>query len=252
MPTNVMLANPYKGTDVIGWYMSEKLDGVRAVWDGYSLKSRNNKPIYAPQWFTSMLPIGVILDGELHTKRGDFQNIVSIVRKKVPINLEWINITFKVFDTIREGIFADRYSYLLALEGNYIYSILPQYEVLSSAALDEYYNHMLSVGAEGLIIKNPTSVYEFRRSPNLLKLKPSNDDEATVFAHQPGEGKYVGMMGAIICKWRNRIITIGTGFNDAQRIDPPPLGSTIIFKYQHLTDDGMPRFPVFISDRNYE
>lgn len=252
MPTNVMLAHKYKGTNVDGWYISEKLDGVRAIWDGTALRSRNNKPIYAPTWFLAALPKGVILDGELWAGRENFQRLVSVVRKKVPIDAEWADVTYKVFDIVTELQFKYRYQYLIDLPSSNVHSIVPHH-ILTSITLNDYYESMLRRKAEGVMIRNPNSMYEFRRSNNLLKIKPSITDEATVIGYQEGEGKYTNMLGALICQWGNKIIYLGTGFDDSQRCRPPAKkGSIVTFKYQHLTDDNMPRFPVFLAVRNYE
>jgi len=79
----LLLLQTYKDQDITGWVMSEKLDGVRAYWNGKNLISRGGKIIHAPAWFTKEYPPFAI-DGELWSKRGDFENISSIVRDKVP------------------------------------------------------------------------------------------------------------------------------------------------------------------------
>lgn len=248
-----MLAHLYAGQDVTGWYMSEKLDGVRAIWEEKKLISRNNKPINAPDWFTDALPNDISLDGELTCGRGDFQRTVSIVRKKIPINSEWVNITYKVFDTKHCTIFKDRYNILNeCISINPIAQVVRQIEVINKNHLLDYYNNISNLGGEGLIIKNPNSYYEFRRSKNMLKLKPSLSDEAKVLSYQDGEGKYLGMMGALVCLWNRKIIEIGAGFTYNDRVNPPSINSVVTFKYQCLTDSGMPRFPVFVAERNYE
>ncbi len=71
--------------DVVGWLMSEKLDGMRAIWDGHTLQSRQGNQIFAPEWFLEALPPFAI-DGELWTQRNDFENIMSIVRQHTPDN----------------------------------------------------------------------------------------------------------------------------------------------------------------------
>ena len=80
--------------------MSEKLDGVRCYWNGSKLYSRNGNQFFAPQWFTDALPKNIALDGELFTKRGDFQNIIGIVKAHDTKNSKgsWKDITYMVFD----------------------------------------------------------------------------------------------------------------------------------------------------------
>ena len=80
---DLMLAHNYNPDkhDPTGWLMSEKLDGVRCYWNGKNMYTRTGKPFYAPADFKAKLP-PIAIDGELFTKRDDFQKIVSIVRKK--------------------------------------------------------------------------------------------------------------------------------------------------------------------------
>ena len=79
-----MLAQKYdeKLQDPKGWLMSEKLDGVRCYWDGQKMSTRNGNAFFPPAWFIKDLPTDLALDGELWSKRSDFQKIVSIVRKQ--------------------------------------------------------------------------------------------------------------------------------------------------------------------------
>lgn len=77
-----MLASKWEGEDPTGWWMSEKLDGVRAWWTGSALLSRLGNTINAPAWFTAGLP-KVPLDGELWCGRGQFTEAVSIVKNAV-------------------------------------------------------------------------------------------------------------------------------------------------------------------------
>ena len=77
------------------WYMSEKLDGIRAYWDGKELLSKNGNKIYAPIWFTQNFP-PFELDGELWSKRGDFENIQNIVLDTNPSS-KWNELTYNIF-----------------------------------------------------------------------------------------------------------------------------------------------------------
>jgi DNA ligase-1 len=93
-----MLAKTYDNQPVNGWLMSEKLDGIRAVWTGQKLISRDGNEFSAPAWFLAQLPDDVVLDGELWIARGAFQKTLSVVRKKTPIDAEWQAVMFRVFD----------------------------------------------------------------------------------------------------------------------------------------------------------
>jgi len=67
--------------DPTGWLLSEKLDGMRAWWDGSNMWSRQGKPVYAPPWWLAALPRDFALDGELWLGRGRFQECMGIVRQ---------------------------------------------------------------------------------------------------------------------------------------------------------------------------
>lgn len=94
---NLMLLGEYKeGIDVKGWVVSEKYDGIRAVWDGKNLISRSGKKFNAPKFWLENFP-NFKIDGELWTARNDFENLSSIVRDKIP-DKEWNNVKFMIFD----------------------------------------------------------------------------------------------------------------------------------------------------------
>ncbi|CAD7956609.1 unnamed protein product [Amoebophrya sp. A120] len=107
-------------------------------------------------------------------------------------------------------------------------------------------------GGEGLMLREPNSLYERKRSNTLLKVKTFFDLDATVVRIEQGAGKHKNRMGALVCKdAMNRSIEfkVGTGFTDEMRENPPPVGSLITVKYQEKTKDGKPRFPVFMRVR---
>ena len=85
---------------------------------------------------------------------------------------------------------------------------------------------------EGVMIKDPKSKYEHRRSYLLLKVKRFEDAEAVVIGHQQGTGRCENMCGAIIVKEKDgTTFKIGSGFDDAQRRKPPSKGTTVTFKF---------------------
>ena len=232
--------NPDKHT-VTNWLWSEKLDGVRAyLTKSGKLFSRNDKPIHAPKWFIDSLhSYGQTLDGELFLGRGLFQRCVSIVRKQKPIDSEWQGIRYIVFDCLdhpREPWYTRRTA------------IAPHLRHLHSPITDieSHLASVLSVGGEGIMLRNPNATYEFKRSYNLLKLKPSLTSSAIVVGYLDGKGKHEGLMGALRCELPNGVrFEVGTGFTDLQRKYPPKIGTLIVVAYQNLTDDGKPRFPVY-------
>lgn len=104
-----------------------------------------------------------------------------------------------------------------------------------------------ALGGEGIMLRQPGSLYERKRSGTLLKVKTFQDEEALVIGHEEGKGKYAGMFGALKVKMGNgKEFKIGSGFTDLERQNPPAIGSKVTYKYQELTNDGIPRFPVYL------
>lgn len=246
----VMLAKKYEGQDPTGWWMSEKLDGVRAVWDGYKLISRTGKEFTAPDWFIKDLPKDLVLDGELWEGRGLFSQTCGKVRKQ--IEPDWIGVKYMVFDCICDGTVATRYKTLYQANLPSHVQILKQTPCTSKKHLDEFEAEILKAGGEGVMIRKPLSQYEDKRSSSLLKVKRFQTDEAIVEDYEAGQGKHTGRVGALLCRFRDKLISIGSGLTDKDRQCPPEKGSLITFSFFEITENGMPRFPVYIAERNYE
>ena len=250
----LLLAETWDGEqDISGWYWSEKLDGVRALWDGTGFRSRNGNLYHAPAWFTAGLP-NTLLDGELWSGRKQFQRTVSIVRRHDGNDL-WRTIKFLVFDApaIPEP-FEQRLSHVQQLfirsPTQYV-SLLDQQPCRDRHHLDQQLEQVLALGGEGLMLRQPGSPYESGRSSTLLKVKRFLDAEARVIEHLPGTGRHKGGLGAVLVKLPSGIqFSVGSGFTDAQRNNPPAIGSMITFRYQELSDRGVPRFPTFVRVRS--
>ena len=250
----ILLAESWDGVvNVEGWWISEKLDGVRAYWDGTQFLSRQGNRYLAPDWFTAGLPKHP-LDGELWLDRKKFQRTVSIVRRQDQ-NAEWRQIRYVVFDAPAiADTFENRVSYLSDfvrdLKHDYVMA-LDQTLCRGIAHLKEELQRVESLGGEGLMLRQPSSKYVAGRSSTLLKVKTFHDAEAEVIGHQPGAGRHKGRMGALQVRLADGTeFSVGTGFSDAQRDAPPGVGSVITFRYQELSDAGVPRFPSFVAMRN--
>jgi DNA ligase 1 len=91
------------------------------------------------------------------------------------------------------------------------------------------------------------SSYTPSRTSDLLKVKSFFDIDAEVIGYEAGKGRHLGRTGALLCKLDNGItFSVGTGLSDAERTNPPALGTVITVKYQALTDAGVPRFPAYL------
>lgn len=250
----LMLAGRYDGNiDPAAYWVSEKLDGVRAHWDGRRLLFRSGRPISAPAWFVEGLP-PVALDGELWIGRGRFEELVGIVREQVPDDAGWRKLRFMVFDLPRhEGSFTER---IVAMQALVTQAGLPwvrsveQLRVPDRRALVLLFDAVVAGGGEGLMLHRADARHVAGRSDALLKYVPWLDDEARVVAHLPGKGKFAGMLGSLLVERPDgRRFRLGSGFSDAQRRQPPALGVLVTYRYRELTGNGLPRFPVFLRVR---
>jgi DNA ligase-1 len=239
--------------DPSGYWLSEKLDGVRAYWDGTGFFSRNGNPFAAPEWFTRGLP-NTPLDGELWIGRKQFQRTVSIVRRSDAAEL-WNDVRFLIFDapTLAQP-FEQRFQAVMELiHGNlpFYAHVLCQTVCKGREHLEDVLARIEALGGEGVMLRRPGSKYVPRRSDTLLKVKSFFDCDATVVGHEPGKGRHKGRLGALEVELANGTrCAVGTGLTDAQRDRPPSIGTAIRLKYQELTDGGVPRFPVFAGVRS--
>ena len=273
----VMLAEKWEGEDVTGWWQSEKLDGVRAIWDPNTRKffSRAGNEFFAPPWFTEDFP-SMPLDGELWMGRGKFQQAVSVARQQIAGDDAWNQMFFMIFDMPMAKLKAeDRMAQIdaavvakklsahgsvrrLAKKG----FVLPQVQVTSMHSLAVDMDDVLAKGGEGLMVRKPGSLYVDRRSPALLKIKKFDSSEAVVIGIEEGKGRHVGAMGALLVRNAAGVeFKVGGGFNDRQRrvawekwngkVIQRTDGTSIVIelKHQGLTDGGTPRFPIFLRER---
>ncbi|WP_372619387.1 DNA ligase [Alteromonas stellipolaris] len=249
--TPIQLAATYKASDNINiaeYFVSEKLDGVRARWTGTQLLTRNDNVIHAPAWFTQNWP-NVALDGELWTQRSSFEAIASIVLSHTP-DERWRAVKMMVFDMpISDVPFASRLSTMESLvrgaDSNSLATI-PQFTLSSQRLLEAKIDEVTAKGGEGLMLHHKAAFYQSGRSNQLLKAKRYSDAEAKVIGYVRGKGKFVGMMGSLIVETPEGIqFKIGTGFSMKQRQYPPPMHSWITFKYYGVTKKGIPRFASF-------
>lgn len=298
-----MLAQVYKGQNIRGWFLSEKLDGMRAFWCPWSrglplekvpwantlkvdrlrqepvstgLWSRYYNPIMAPDWWLDRLP-QVCMDGELYMGRGRFQETVSCT-KRLDFSGPWDQVEYVAFDSPNpRTLFSGGQ---VRINGNRYLQVgepgLPNVAVSDlrnrMAFLRENYdnvveylvgdpfdllNEIVAAGGEGLIARNPRSAYVCKRSKDMLKLKPSLDDEGVVTGYIAGRGKFEGMLGALILDYKGKKLEL-SGFTDLEREMPAfaekpgeriftassqrfPVGSLVSFTYRELSVDGIPK-----------
>ncbi len=241
------------GMPVVGWVMSEKLDGIRGFWDGRQLLTRSGEKIMAPDWFVKQYPPFAI-DGELWTGVQDFEQTSSIVRRKKP-DERWHGITHWIFEVPEQpGGLMERLQVLrdyLAEHPHTPIKIIKQYPITRQEQLKQFLHEVVSKGGEGVVVRNPDLGYQTGRLNSALKMKQHLDAECIVEAVLPGKGKYAGKMGALLCITKEGVaVKVGSGFTDAQRENPPDTGTTIRFKYYGVTKKGKFKHPVFLRIRH--
>jgi DNA ligase 1 len=254
--------NPVKGFPPapIGWYLSEKYDGYRAIWDGKNFRSRSNNIFKVPEWFANWLPPNIALDGELFLGRENFQKC-GIFRKKVPVDEEWreANVKYQIFDAPgHPGLFEERQEYIKQI----IYTrckcfdtkcplvLTKQTLIKNEKEVKDAFQTLTKKGAEGIMLRAPKSPYEGKRTAHLLKYKQLFDAECIIIGYKNGSGKYKDMLGAFKCELvSNKKIKFDiSGMNDEIRRnyrETHPVGTIVTFTYMGLSDSGVPRHPQY-------
>ncbi|EWC47087.1 hypothetical protein DRE_03456 [Drechslerella stenobrocha 248] len=242
------------GIDPTGWWISEKLDGVRAYWNGSTFLSREGNKFHAPAWFTRKLPTDMTLDGELTCGRGRFIDTVSIVKTINAADRWKFSVEYHVFDipSLGDRRFEDRQEQLRKLIDKTRIKWVKLVEQTPATDKDhvlEELERVTDLGGEGLMLREPRSKYVQKRSRTCLKVKTFHDAEAKIIGHEPGKGRNLGRCGAFKCEMMDgsgKKFKVGTGLDDNMRKNPPKVGTVITYRYFELTKDGVPRFPSFM------
>ncbi len=251
----IQLANVYRqNVEVEKYLVSEKLDGIRAYWDGKNLISRQGNIFKAPQWFVENFP-AAHLEGELWIGRGKFEETLSIIQKDQIDEDGWKKIRLMLFDMPQHsGSFSERLSEikkLTTISNSKYLQVIEQFEISGHENLMKLLAEITKEGGEGIMLHLRDSLYKAERNDDILKLKSYEEGDAKVISHIFGKGKFKAMMGAILVENEEKIrFKIGTGFSLEQRKSPPKIGSFISYKFNGKTNDGKPRFARFICEKS--
>jgi len=253
LPLPLLAARYSDRIDPAPYLASEKHDGVRALWDGRVLRHRSGRTVAAPATFLAALPAQA-LDGELWLGRGTFDALSAIVRSERPDEGAWERVRYMVFELPGDGgRFADRAERIARLAAGAAKGRRPPFEAVaqapagSRAELMRRLDAVVAAGGEGLMLHLGAAAEAAGRSDVLLKLKPELDAEARVVAHRQGQGKYRGRVGALeVEAATGQRFLLGSGLSDAERADPPPIGSFVTYRYRQLTPSGVPRFATYL------
>lgn len=236
-----------------GHWVSEKFDGVRAVWDGQHLRFRSGRPIAAPTSFMQALPTHP-LDGELWLGHGQFDRLSGVVRQHRPEQQAWREVRYWVFDAPgMPGSFQTRHQNLAAVieaANRPWLSLVEQRQIDDAAHLKQQLAAVVRAGGEGLMLHRADAPWRSGRTDALFKFKPDLDDEAQVVGHLPGQGRFAGMTGALQVRTpEGQLFALGSGLSDAHRRNPPKVGSWVTYRYSDRTPSGLPRFATFVRAR---
>ncbi|MDD9173968.1 DNA ligase [Aliivibrio finisterrensis] len=250
----ISLAMNYESSvDIDAYWLSEKLDGIRAYWSGSELLTRKGHKLHAPDWFTDPLPDHPI-DGELWAGRGGFQKVARTVLDSEPDEASWRDIRFMMFDLPSSaGMFPKRYyelsTMIKALDIPHL-KLVDQHPISSEEMLFDVLEDISARKGEGVMLRRVDAVYRPGRHDDLIKLKKHQDAEAIVIGYTAGKGKYRGMVGALILKMPDgKEFKIGSGLTQALREEPPKLGQQITYRYNGYTDNGIPKFARYLAVR---
>ena len=215
----------------------------------------------------------LILDGELynHAYKHDFNTIMSLIKREdVHENHELVQ--FHIYDVVGEGNWTKRTSILSKLDlapkngvaeiaaklrNNYCFRV-ETIDVKSQDGLEEYQADCVERGYEGCMYRAMDGLYEHKRSSGLLKVKDFKDDEFKIVDVEEGSGKLMGRVGAFYCELPDgrtfKAKPMGTldHVKDLWKNKKDCIGKMATVKYQNLTPDGVPRFPVLKGIRDYE
>lgn len=233
------------------YWVSEKLDGIRALWTGKKLLTRKGREIFAPDWFIQGLP-NQVLEGELWAGRGNFNKVQTTVLDHKPNSEQWQNITFMLFDLPNNvDAYIRRYQSLVKITTKLNLrhvDVIKQGPIASYSALVSLLDDVETSGGEGLMLKKNISKQNDDSKP--VKIKKYMDSEGVIIGYKEGDGKYKGKLGALILKLDNgKVLSVGSGLTDVLRINPPLLGESVTFRHNGYTSTGLPRFARFIRIR---
>lgn len=261
-----MLANEYsdKTPLIYPCLVQPKLDGIRCVIykkGEIIFQSRNNTIFQQfPEIAKDLDPFFIenpdlVLDGELYHHSLGFQKITSIVRKKGHPELD--QVQYHIYDLICKEPYLKRYEIISKIKGKHLFCVETK-RAVSREHIEQYHTHYTGLGYEGIMIRNPNGLYhEKARSKDLLKYKHFKDAEFLVIGHT--EGKHgIPVFTCVTDKPGSpgKPLTFGVMMKCSTSLKQEMLENVtdyynkyLTVKYQELSEDGIPRFPIGIAFR---
>ena len=236
--------------NIESYAISEKFDGVRGIWDGKEMFSKNGKKLAIPPCFAEKLAIlelkdGEFVEGELWADYGKFAEVSSLARRKNPTCAEFESVKYLIFNAqLNESsdFLANLSKIQSILESHKTPQIrtITQHKFSSSKELQDFFDAVVAKGGEGVILRD---------SHTAFKLKAQHDAECKIIDYTRGKGRLSGKVGAIVCESladknagiKNGIIfRIGSGLSDEMRTNPPKIGTIITYKFSGVSKNSVP------------
>ncbi len=241
------------------YVVSEKFDGIRALWDGQNMFSKSGKIIAIPRCFSEKLavldlPKGDFVEGELWIDYGAFEAISSVIRRKNPTCADFSKVKYLIFNA-HLGESSDFLANLTKIQSildsqdlaqNRQIQVITQHKFTTQKELTDFFNAVIAKGGEGVIVRDSRVAF---------KLKPQNDAECKIIDYSRGKGRIRGKVGAIICEsledknsgiTKGKIFRIGSGLSDEIRSNPPKIGTIITYKFSSVSKNGIPKHTQFL------
>jgi len=244
-----MLAEVYAKQDVRNWFLSEKMDGYRAKWDGVRMWKKSGKEFILPESFRRKLPKVIPLDGELWLGKKRLQNC-AMFNKTVADDAEWERegVKYMVFDLpIANVPFTQRYDILRGLRiWNDTIRLVEEVRVPGgSDDVNKHFKRIVRENGEGAVLRNPEAFYVEGRSQDLLKKKEALDSECEVIGYKMSKTS-PDTLSSFKCRdvRSKSVFFLGVGLSENLRTHfkkDHGIGAFITYTYTDLTDDGLPR-----------
>lgn len=273
--SGIMLCYPYEEKRLAKWeppyLVQPKLDGERCraliTSSGVLLVSSekniiNSVPHIAETIAKIGFPEGTELDGELYTHGMEFNDIHSIVSRKVLMHDEASLMHYHIFDIIPvhnpQMTQGHRWMALRDMGFSKPLVLVPTHVAFNEEDVIRIYDQYIELGYEGIIVRNAYATYERKRSIFVMKFKPKKKDHYQIIDFTEAvdlHGILKGMLGSFICRGADGTpFGIGAGkLTHDERIKiwenrMDYLGKICEVQYQNLTPTGVPRFGLCVKE----
>ena len=266
MREGIMLCYPFDIRRLEKWggkaFIQYKLNGerCRAICLGQNIRllsSEGNLIQFLPHINAALAQLdlrGVELDGELYCHGMSLQDIHGIVSRKINPHPEYARIEYHIFDIVEILPQVDRFAMLNTIEGSIIRKGLFEdlkivnFEIVESLVdINEFLEIAMGEGYEGFVLRSYSNIYTRKRSTNMMKFKPTQEDVYPIIGWEEEisiHGEPKGSLGALTCQGDDGTpFSVGTGYSREDRVklwkDRESLkGKHLKVKYQYLTPSG--------------